>query len=212
MTGILGIWHDVAPGEDAAVEDWYDREHHAERVAIAGFRRARRYRGLDGAPLVFGRYDVDAPDVLQSPDYLRVLASPSAWTRRMMPLYRGMSRTVFRRQAGIGCGEGGFVASFRLPDTTALDASMGLLPAILARRHVLSAETWIADIKATRPATSREVELRGAPDATVAAAIVVDGTDPDALREAVAPLRAALHGAEAGLHQLVFSLSSDAAP
>ena len=185
MSGILGIWHDVAPGAEAAIEDWYDHEHHAERVAIASFRRARRYRGLEGAPLVFGRYDVDGPEVLQSPDYLRVLAKPSDWTRRMMPLYRRMSRTVFRVHARLGRGEGGFVASFRLPGMAALDAAMALLPAIVAARHVLSAEVWIADAAATRPATSREVELRGAPDATVAAAIVVDGTEARALRELV---------------------------
>lgn len=209
MSGVLGIWHDVAPGSESDIEEWYDREHHVERVGIAGFHRARRYRGLDGASLVFGRYDVQGPEVLQSPEYLRVLASPSAWTQRMMPLYRRMSRTVFRRHARSGRGEGGFVASFRMADASVLDAVMAeVLPGIVATRHVLGAESWVADAGATRPAVSREVELRGGPDATVAATIIVEGTEPHALREAVAPLRAALQGAEEGLHQLVFSLSA----
>lgn len=211
MSGVLGIWHDVVPGTEAAVEEWYDREHHAERIGIAGFRRARRYRGLEGAPLVFGRYDVDGPGVLQSPHYLRVLANPSDWTRRMMPLYRRMSRAVFRVESRIGRADGGFVASFRIGDAATFDAALALLPGVVAQRHVLGAEAWSADPAATRPAVSREVELRGAPDAMVAAAIIVDGTEPAALRDAVAALRAALPRAESGLHQLVFSLSSGGA-
>ena len=40
--GILAVWQDWAPGAEALVADWYNREHHAERVAVPG------NQGLDG--------------------------------------------------------------------------------------------------------------------------------------------------------------------
>jgi hypothetical protein len=214
--GVLGIWHDVAPGTEAAVEDWYNRQHHAERLDIPGFLRARRYQALDDGPRIFSRYDVERPEVLQSPAYLAMLNTPTEWTRRMMPHYRGMCRVVFRRLVRLGRGDGGFAVSLRLPEGTpgaeALLARMAsdLLPGVLAAPLVLSAETWLADPGATRPPGSEEARLRGGADAILAGAMVVEGTDPDALRSAVAPLRAALTGATEGLHRLVFGLGATA--
>ena len=44
--GLLMVAADVPAEHEAEVNDWYDREHLEERVAIAGFLSARRLRCL----------------------------------------------------------------------------------------------------------------------------------------------------------------------
>jgi len=69
----------------AAMEEefnaWYDQEHLPERVAIPGFRSARRW--------VCGRtylatYELDSAAVLNSREYLSFYRKPTPWTRRCL--------------------------------------------------------------------------------------------------------------------------------
>jgi hypothetical protein len=79
----------------AAMEEefnaWYDEEHLPERLAIPGFRSARRW--------VFERtylatYELDSAKVLQSPAYLARFNNQTPWSRRCLG-----TLVVFKRWA-----------------------------------------------------------------------------------------------------------------
>ena len=46
-TGILALWNDCAKGKEALYERWYQTEHLAERLAIPGILRGRRYQAIE---------------------------------------------------------------------------------------------------------------------------------------------------------------------
>ena len=52
--GMLMTTMDIAPEHEAEFNEWYEREHIAERVAIEGFMEARRYIAVDAAPKYLG--------------------------------------------------------------------------------------------------------------------------------------------------------------
>lgn len=69
----------------AAMEEefnaWYDQEHLPERLAIPGFRSARRW--VSGKTYL-ATYELDSAAVLNSREYLSFYKNPSAWTRRCL--------------------------------------------------------------------------------------------------------------------------------
>lgn len=84
----------------AAMEEefnaWYDSEHLAERLAITGFRSARRW--VANCPPGEGRYlatyELDSPEVLQTAEYLARFEEATPWTRRCLA-----KAVLFRRWA-----------------------------------------------------------------------------------------------------------------
>jgi hypothetical protein len=65
---------------------WYDTEHLAERLAITGFRSARRWVAdvAAGEGKYLATYELDAPGVLQSAEYLARFEGATPWTRRCL--------------------------------------------------------------------------------------------------------------------------------
>ena len=55
----------VSPERDGEFNDWYDRTHLPELLAVPGFVSARRYRrvGDDGAPEYLAVYEIEADDL-----------------------------------------------------------------------------------------------------------------------------------------------------
>jgi hypothetical protein len=82
----------------AAMEEefnaWYDEEHMAERLAIPGFRSARRWVAdvEPGEGKYLATYELDSPGVLQSPTYLARFQNQTPWSRRCLG-----KAVVFRR-------------------------------------------------------------------------------------------------------------------
>jgi hypothetical protein len=77
---------------------WYDTEHLPERLAIPGFDSAQRWvdpRAVAGSGKYLATYELDSPQVLQTPDYLAHVGEHfTPWTKRCL------SRCVlFRRWA-----------------------------------------------------------------------------------------------------------------
>ena len=74
----------------AAMEEefnaWYDTEHLAERLAITGFRSARRWVAscAPGEGKYLATYELDSPAVLRSPEYLTRFQDATPWTRRCL--------------------------------------------------------------------------------------------------------------------------------
>ncbi|MFN2646187.1 MAG: hypothetical protein ABR570_14455 [Burkholderiales bacterium] len=84
----------------AAMEEefnaWYDTEHLAERLAIRGFRSARRWVAdcRPGEGKYLATYELDSSGVLQSAQYLARFQDATPWTRRCLE-----KTVVFRRWA-----------------------------------------------------------------------------------------------------------------
>jgi hypothetical protein len=94
--GLLLTMTEPPPQMEEEFNAWYDDEHLAERLAIPGFRSAKRWVAEvpPGQGKYLGTYEVDSPDVLTSPAYLEKFRNQSPWSRRCL------SRMVcFRRWA-----------------------------------------------------------------------------------------------------------------
>ena len=69
------------PAMEEEFNAWYDTEHLAERLAIPGFRSARRWV-CEGTYLA--TYELDSPEVLQSKPYLEKFRNQTPWSRRCL--------------------------------------------------------------------------------------------------------------------------------
>ena len=69
-TGLLMLWTDVDAEHEAEFNRWYDEEHIANLMAVPGFLSAGRYVALKGGPKYLALYELEAPEVLQSPAFL----------------------------------------------------------------------------------------------------------------------------------------------
>ena len=91
---LLVVQSDIAPDLEPDFLRWYDEEHIPQRLAVPGFRRGARFQagppppsgsGLDVAapPRHLAIYEVDGLHVFESEPYRRLIANPSAWTKRI---------------------------------------------------------------------------------------------------------------------------------
>lgn len=184
--GALGVWHDVADGTSDEIDQWYDREHHLERVAIPGFLRARRYRNLGSGLGYFSRYDTVDAAVLASAPYLQALDHPSPWSRKIFPAYQRTVRGAFQVIAARRFAEGGELLSIRLPEgvTTQRRETLRSLPGrLIDQPGVLGVEIWDIDVSATTPPT-RERDIRGGAESFPGAAVLIDASRSDRALEA----------------------------
>ena len=94
--GLLLMMTDIDPVNEEDFNRWYEEEHLDERMAIPGFINARRFQAIEGGPKYLALYDLDSPEVLQTPPYLKVTgAGKSAWTRRLEGQFRNFRRNVY---------------------------------------------------------------------------------------------------------------------
>lgn len=180
-SGALGVWHDVVGAHQREVETWYNREHHAERVAVPGFLRARRYINRGTGLRYFSRYDVTSADVLASAPYLRALNEPSPWSRQIFPHYRRTVRGAFEVVARRGIGEGGFATALRFEGREAEAAGRdldGVLDQLAGAHGVVGVELWRIDVAATTPPTT-ERDLRTPGEGFPAWALLLDTSSPE---------------------------------
>jgi hypothetical protein len=79
--GLLLTLTEPPPGMEEEFNAWYDTEHLPERLAIPGFRSARRWvRGKS----YLATYELESAAVLQSPAYLARYQNQTPWSRRCL--------------------------------------------------------------------------------------------------------------------------------
>lgn len=118
-SGLLGcgavvVWNDVVPEGREQFYRWHDKEHVPERLAIAGFRRGRRYVRPGHSPEWLTVYEADDVDVLTSPAYLARLNAPTTLTQQTLRFFRNTSRAVCRLVHSSGTSSGGHVLAMRI--------------------------------------------------------------------------------------------------
>jgi hypothetical protein len=152
--GLLSVWVDIPPALDADFNDWYDREHLAERAGIPGFRTARRYIADAAEPKYHALYETDSLAVFCSAEYKRYLGPlMTAWSKKIMGAFVNNHRRCCRFVAGAGGGIGSTVASLRFRAGDALEAKLksGALEAALTPSGAIGAKAWRSDLAVTFP-------------------------------------------------------------
>ena len=82
--GFLLVMMDCPQSIEEEFNAWYDTEHIPERLAVPGIVSARRFVCQAGHPKYLAMYDLDASEVMDSPDYLKVAhGNSSPWTKRV---------------------------------------------------------------------------------------------------------------------------------
>jgi len=199
---ILAVWNNVTPEHEAEFNEWYIRDHLPDRVSLPGFRRGRRWLAAGGGPRYFTFYEIEDVAVMRSPDYLDRHENPTDWTRRMMPAFRDMNRSICRVTARRHRGDGGVAGVIRM--TPAEGAAAGLrrwiadavLPRLMQAPGILSAALWELDAEASAMPDTAETRLRGTRDAVVDWALVIEGSRPGELESAAAAVDAATAAGE----------------
>ena len=93
-TGLLMVWAEVPADEEDDFNRWYTEEHLAERLSVPGVLAAARYEAVQSGPKHLACYELESPDVLTTPEYLKYIENPTEWSRRVSPSVIG---TVYIR-------------------------------------------------------------------------------------------------------------------
>jgi hypothetical protein len=172
MNGILAVWNDRSAAIKLDYEHWYMKEHIPERLAVPGFRTARRYEAIAADRAFFTYYEVDSPRVLVDPAYTARLADPTRLTRSIMPHFRGMVRGVFVETVREGDGIGGVLVVARYMNGEPTGLPRAALETV-DHSEIVSARVWQPAPGNVRTDTP-ESRTRPEPDAVASGAVVVE--------------------------------------
>ena len=107
----LALWNDIAPQRELEYERWHTREHVPERVAVSGFRGARRYLNrANAAHRYFTLYEATSPGAFEHAEYLDLVDHPTPWSASMRPDFRNLVRATCDVTASAGYGIGAAIA------------------------------------------------------------------------------------------------------
>lgn len=193
---------DARPDHDA----WHTHEHLPERLAIPGFLRGTRWVATRGQPGYVVLYEVESLATLGSPAYLERLNHPSAWTTRVMPSYRGMTRgfCTVTGSFGYGMGQAGRLLRFkpRAGDEAATRESLLAMLRALPGQPGMSGAHFLEG--AATPAMTTEQRIRGQ-DAAVDWALFLTAYDAEAL--AAIPLPHAIEAPPSPVHDASYRVA-----
>jgi hypothetical protein len=85
--GLITVWLDVPPEREEEFNDWYNLEHLPQVARLPGFVSARRYYCGEGPLKYLAWYDTVDETVESGPDFQRLVAEPTPWSRRMRRFY-----------------------------------------------------------------------------------------------------------------------------
>ena len=90
--GLLFVISEPPPAMEEELNEWYDREHIPERLAIDGFVSALRFVSAERPRRFLALYDLTSVGILQTPQYKAFAgANFTPWTKRIV------SRAKFTR-------------------------------------------------------------------------------------------------------------------
>ncbi|WP_439498164.1 hypothetical protein [Bosea sp. (in: a-proteobacteria)] len=186
---MLCIWHDVEANHVEEYLRWHSFEHLPERLALPGFRFARRYELAEGpGQRFFCVVDVRALADFASPEYRARLDAPTEWTRRLMPRYGRVHRSLCRTLWTLGNGLTGLTSCVRIAgdgDPAFTEALASLCARQLASHHLASAQLGVLDA-AVSGQDSEEKRLRRSEDSGgYDLALLLGGISRDALQSAL---------------------------
>jgi hypothetical protein len=205
LQGQLCIWTDTDPDpmQEADFNAWYDREHMQERVAIPGFRYARRFKTTDGGPRRYlALYVTESLEVFRTDAYQRAFTQQTPWSLANFARMTDTQRRVGELTLETADGEGAFLSLFVLP-AERVEAAL-LKPRFEA--GLGQAGIHAARLFCTSPSLSVSLTVSKEPALPVADALVlIEGSDPDATRTLAQTLA---EGAEVRTFQMLWRISA----
>jgi hypothetical protein len=207
--GFLAIWSDIEPKALTDYRHWLTREHTTERVTTKGFLAVRVFRAERSEPnRFFILYELQAPEVLDGPDYLARLNAPSPWSQRIMPQLGNFIRGGGVMTARAGRGEGSTIAALRFEHLP--EQPQRLADAIAALDGIAAVQIGATDHARTSVPTA-EKGMRQQ-EGCFAGLLIIEALDEASLRSA---LRAAaeiaphtIPGGEPEVYRGMFALDA----
>lgn len=95
--GLLAVWTDIAPEAEREFNEWYNTEHIPELLEVPGFLSGRRYQAVDGSPQYLALYELTNVEVLKGDAFRRVRELPTAWSKKIIPLFRNTTIGMYRQ-------------------------------------------------------------------------------------------------------------------
>ncbi len=146
-TGMLMTFTQPDAAGEEDFNEWYNREHIDERVWMPGFHRARRYVDCTGDARIryFATYETDTVEDLADPEYMKLLADQSDWSKRVMKTFTAFDRVTARVTVDLSHGFAGACAFARFhPEPGVMDGlrrhlADTLLPDLVARPGMVGA-------------------------------------------------------------------------
>jgi hypothetical protein len=106
--GLFYVYTEPGSAGEAEFHDWYDHEHGPARLTVPGFGHAYRYRALDDlTPPWLALYELDSPDVIDSPGYKALSANASDRDRSIAAGLTTLDRRVYEQVSDDGSAAGG---------------------------------------------------------------------------------------------------------
>ncbi|HZL31980.1 MAG TPA: hypothetical protein VFC54_13110 [Pseudolabrys sp.] len=205
QSGVLAIWNDCRPGDEAEFEAWFQGEHLIERLGVPGFLFGRRHQAISGASGYFNFYLVSSPDVLTSKPYLERLDSPTPMTKKVMSgIFINMSRTLCYRTLRRGAFRGAYAVTVRFDETPDVAALTGMADDLVKDSNIAACEIWTATDPAGQP-VSMEEKLRGG-DKKIKACLMVDTLRQFDAENLGALMKSDFPGAEVGVFRVLCQL------
>ena len=91
--GLLQVQLDIDPAYDEEFNRWYAEEHFPALVGFPGVLAGRRFRNVADPHKYLALYDLESPQILDSPEYAKAVTSP--WTQRISQHFTGRQRHVY---------------------------------------------------------------------------------------------------------------------
>jgi len=105
--GLFYVYTEPGSVDEAEFHHWYDHEHGPARLKVPGFRGALRYRALDDQkPTWLALYDLDGPEVIDSPSYRELAASASERDKSVAAGLAVLERRVYEQVSDDGAAAG----------------------------------------------------------------------------------------------------------
>jgi hypothetical protein len=164
--------NDINPAVESEFNEWYQTEHVRQRMQIPGFLAARRYCALGDSQAYMAIYSCTEAAVLEQPQYKEILVEPTPLTKKMMPHFRNMVRSVCDETWSAGTGLGGEAVVMRCAakpgqEQRARDfIAQRLYPQLARANCLVRLALWEAS-GSVGAASSPEEVRRGKPDERV---------------------------------------------
>ncbi|HEX2116976.1 MAG TPA: hypothetical protein VHM01_21440 [Alphaproteobacteria bacterium] len=199
VPGELLVWTDVDPAHEADFNNWYDREHMDERVAIPGFVSARRFQRIGGGRKYLALYRTESLAVFDSVAYRQAFTNQTKWSLENFERMRDTVRCVGTVAATAGAGTGGAAGLIVFAPARLRDAQKESEAAV-SRDGIVSGYIIEPDARLSTP-------LPGAAAGTLNGSILIlEGTSAPAVADAVEKSQRVLGSAESALFQLMWRL------
>nr|WP_154325014.1 DUF4286 family protein [Pantoea sp. 201603H] len=160
VQGMLFVATDINHADEADFNQWYDREHVEERVAIDGFLSGTRYQSLGSGRQYLGLYKTTSLADFTSKAYHAAFTRQTDWSVANLRKMVNPMRRVCAIEAKVGFGSGSHLAIISLPDGSDVVAVHRLGETLFAEAGFITSYLLVPDVELSTPLPKEPRENR----------------------------------------------------